>query len=260
MKELIDYFNEKYTKKKEYICKDLKPIKLLNYDEYMDFGDDASLIRPQEIYYYPLFKVPKIKNNRPTFIGYILKTDDEEYKGVMEQYKDNGYWNDSVEIVINGDEIVLETYDISINKNNCSLTLYINSPELPKIEYPKNKMDMYRACSFILTVVNYIGDDNLWDYIDKIILPLPKNIDEADLYHELIPIPISISKDSYFLTKKDNYYTALDAIKRGKSIYYEERIYPYWTINTEEKSIMFQNLNDGINITLFENGLSGPPK
>ena len=46
MKELIDYFNEKYTKKKEYICKDLKPIKLLKANEYRDFMNDAGLINP----------------------------------------------------------------------------------------------------------------------------------------------------------------------------------------------------------------------
>ena len=83
MKELIDYFNENYTKKKEYICKDLKPIKLLNDDEYMDFMNDAGLITPREIHYYPLFKISKIKDNRPVSIGYILKTDDGEYKGGM---------------------------------------------------------------------------------------------------------------------------------------------------------------------------------
>lgn len=61
MKELIDYFNEKYTKKKEYICKDLNPIKLLNSDEYDNFRGEAGLIILQKLQYYPLFKVPKIK-------------------------------------------------------------------------------------------------------------------------------------------------------------------------------------------------------
>ena len=256
MKELIDYFNEKYTKKKEYICKDLKPIKLLNDDEYMDFLNDAGLTTPLEIHYYPLFKVPKIKDNKLISIGYILKTDDKEYKGITKQFRENGYRDYFISIGINGDEIVLGTSNISINENNCSLTLYIDSPELPKIEYPKNKMDMYRAISFIYTVANYVNDDNLWDYIDEIILPLPKNIDEADLYHELIPIPISISKDSYFLTKKDNYYTVLDAIKKSKSIHIDSKnILPYWMINKEEKKIILKSFKLNLSAEASENGV-----
>lgn len=184
MKELIDYFNEKYTKKNEYICKDLKPIKLLNDDEYGDFLNDAGLMRPKEINYYPLFKVPKIKNNRPMSIDYILKIGGEVYEGNMRQFGRNGYEDFFIQIGINGDEIALETYDISINENNCSLTLYINSPKLPKIEYPKNRMDMYRAYNFIKTI-NYTFEDNiLGNYLKKIKLPFPKNIDEMDLYSE----------------------------------------------------------------------------
>lgn len=37
IKKLIDYYNENYTKKKEYICKDLKPTRMLSKDEYRDF-------------------------------------------------------------------------------------------------------------------------------------------------------------------------------------------------------------------------------
>lgn len=184
MKELIDYFNEKYTKKKEYICKDLKPIKLLNNDEYTDFLDDAGLTTPLEIHYYPLFKVPKIKNNRPMSIGYILKTDGEIYKGNTRRFRENEYGYSFISIGINGDEIVLGTSGIFINENNCSLTLYIDSPELPKIEYPKNRMDMYRAMNFIRTTNYVLRDDTLGNYLKKIELPFPKNIDEMGLYSE----------------------------------------------------------------------------
>lgn len=184
MKELIDYFNEKYTKKKECICKNLKPVKSINDDECMDFIKNASLIKSQEIHYYPLFKVPKIKDNRPASIDYILKTDDKEYKGVMSRYKNNIYNDNNVGIAINGDEFILRTNGISINVNNCSLTLYIDSPELPKLEYPKNKMDMYRAISFIKTTNYVFRDDTLKNYLKKIKLPFPKNIDEMGLYSE----------------------------------------------------------------------------
>lgn len=184
MKELIDYFNEKYTKKKEYICKDLKPIKLLNDDEYHNFLKDAGLLTPQEIHYYPLFKVPKIKDNRPMSIGYILKTDGEIYEGNMRRFRGNGYWDSFISIGINGDEIALGTPGISINENNCSLTLYVYFPELPKIEYPKNRMDMYRAMNFIKTTNYALRDNILENYLKKIKLPFPKNIDEMDLYSE----------------------------------------------------------------------------
>lgn len=182
MKELIDYFNEKYTRKKEYICKDLKPTRMLNEDEYRDFLNDAGLMTPLEIHYYPLFKVSKIKANSLISIGYILKTNDKEYKGITKQFRENGYRDSFMSIGINKDEIVLGTYDMSIDKNSCSLTLYTNSPELPKLEYPKNKMDMYRAMSFICDVNNYIGDMKIKNLISNTNFLLPKNIDEMDLY------------------------------------------------------------------------------
>ena len=265
MKELIDYFNEKYTKKKEYICKDLKPIKLLDNDEYWDFMNDAGLITPQEmIYYYPLFKTPKIKDSRPTSIGYILKTDGGEYKGSMKQvvkneHKVSAYSNDYVRIVINGDEVALDVNDISINVNNCSLTLYTDSPELPKLEYPKNKMDMYRALNFIEAICYSIYDINLFGLFNaaRNDIPLPNNIDELDLYLEnyLSCDAFNIRKNAYFINRnKDNYYTILDAIKKGKTIYINlETPLVNWKINKEEKVIYLGEL------MVTETGLGQPP-
>lgn len=248
IKKLIDCYNENYTKKKEYICKDLKPIKLLNDDEYWDFMNDAGLINPSEIHYYPLFKTSKIKDNRPAFIGYILKTDNEEYKGSMRQvvrneHKVSAYNNDYVRIVINGDEVVLATNNISINVNNCSLTLYIYSPELPKLEYPKNKMDMYRAYNFIEAVCSSINDENLYELLDKIMydIPLPDNIDELDLFLESSQFcdELGVRNNAYFINfDKDNYYTILDAIKKGKTVYKDlDTPLVNWKINKEEKVI-----------------------
>ncbi len=378
MKELIDYFNEKYTKKKEYICKDLKPIKLLNDDEYHNFLKDAGLINPQEIHYYPLFKAPKIKNNRPMFIGYILKTDGEIYEGNMRQFRGNGYWDSFISIGINGDEIALETPDISINENNCSLTLYVYFPELPKIEYPKNRMDMYRAISFIKAANYSINDSVITDMIDwgTELLPYPSNIDEMYMYlsctdrygfknvylkgnhininelpyissgakqalknkykidniwyydvkkynsdvifidndiffeglsHRInidnryhiscnnkggviydiynnntnvvlflineeknnlenifvkvrLLLPSITNLNAYILNRKDNYHTVLNAIKKGKDIYYNDRIYPYWEINKEEKNIFLKNSFEDYRLRILENGLEKPPQ
>lgn len=250
IKKLIDYYNENYTKKKEYICKDLKPIKLLNNDEYWDFMNDAGLINPQKLHYYPLFKVPKIKNNRPTSIGYILKTDNEEYKGSMRQvvrneHKASAYNNDYIRIAINGDEVALDANDISINVNNCSLTLYIDSLELPKLEYPKNKMDMYRAYNFIEAVCCSINDENLYKLLDATMydFPFPNNIDEIDLFLEDFQFChiLDIRNNAYFVNpNKDNYYTILDAIKKGKIIYRSlDTPLVNWSINNEEKWIKF---------------------
>lgn len=245
MKELIDYFNEKYTRKKEYICKDLKPTRMLNEDEYRDFLNDAGLMTPLEIHYYPLFKVSKIKANSLISIGYILKTNDKEYKGITKQFRENGYRDSFMSIGINKDEIVLGTYDMSIDKNSCSLTLYTNSPELPKLEYPKNKMDMYRALNFIEAVRYSINDENLYELFNKVIkdIPLPNNIDELDLYLEnfLFCNIFDIRNNAYFVNPdKDNYYTILDAIKKGKTIYRNlEEPLVNWSINNEEKWIKF---------------------
>lgn len=245
IKKIIDYYNENYTKKKEYICKDLKPTKMLNEDEYRDFLNDAGLMTPLEIHYYPLFKVPKIKDNSLISISYILKTNDKEYKGIVKQFRENGYRDSLINIGINGDEVALGTYDISINVNNCSLTLYIDSLELPKLEYPKNKMDMYRALNFIETVCDSTYDEDLYGLFNEAMndIPYPNNIDEIDLFLEnsLFCVDFDIRKNAYFINPdKDNYYTILDAIKKGKIIYRNlETPLVNWSINNEEKWIEF---------------------
>ena len=64
IKKIIDYYNENYTKKKECICKDLRPTRMLDVDEYRDFVNDGNEATPLlEKPYFPLFKTPKIINN-----------------------------------------------------------------------------------------------------------------------------------------------------------------------------------------------------
>lgn len=254
IKKLIDYYNENYTRKKECICKDLRPTRMLDVDEYFNFVNDGNEATPLlEKPYFPLFKTPKIKDNRPVFIGYILKTDGGEYKGNMKQVVRNGhklnvYSNLYVGIAINGDEVALGAKGISINVNNCSLTLYTDSLELPKLEYPKNKMDMYRALIFIETVCYSINDENLYELLDKISynIFLPNNIDELDLFlgSSLFCVDFNIRKNAYFINPdKDNYHTILDAIKKGKTIYKDlETPLVNWKINKEEKLIYLGEL------------------
>jgi hypothetical protein len=265
IKKLIDYYNENYTRKKECICKDLRPTRMLDVDEYFNFVNDGNEATPLvEKPYFPLFKTPKIKDNRPVFIGYILKTDGGEYKGNMKQVVRNGhklnvYSNLYVGIAINGDEVALDAKGISINVNNCSLTLYTDSLELPKLEYPKNKMDMYRALIFIETVCYSINDENLYELLDKISynIFLPNNIDELDLFlgSSLFCVDLNIRKNAYFINPdKDNYYTILDAIKKGKTIYKDlETPLVNWKINKEEKVIYLGEL------MATEKGLGLPP-
>lgn len=264
IKKLIDYYNENYTRKKECICKDLRPTRMLDADEYFNFVNDGNEATPLvEKPYFPLFKTPKIKDNRPVFIGYILKTDGGEYKGNMKQVVRNGhklnvYSNLYVGIAINGDEVALDTKDISINVNNCSLTLYIDSPELPKLEYPKNKMDMYRAYNFISTVADYTDDGDLGDYMEDIELPYPNNIDEINLYFDEIwnCDDFNLRNNAYFINfDKDNYYTILDAIKKGETIYKDlDTPLVNWEINKEEKVIYLGKL------TVTETGLQLSPE
>lgn len=265
IKKLIDYYNENYTRKKECICKDLRLTRMLDVDEYFNFVNDGNEATPLlEKPYFPLFKTPKIKDNRPVFIGYILKTDGGEYKGNMKQVVRNGhklnvYSNLYVGIAINGDEVALGAKGISINVNNCSLTLYTDSLELPKLEYPKNKMDMYRALIFIETVCYSINDENLYELLDKISynIFLPNNIDELDLFlgSSLFCVDFNIRKNAYFINPdKDNYYTILDAIKKGKTIYKDlETPLVNWKINKEEKVIYLGEL------MATEKGLELPP-
>ena len=245
IKKLIDYYNENYTKKKEYICKDLKPARMLDEDEYYKILRDTGLMTPLEVRYYPLFKISKIKNNRPRTITYIFKIDNEEYEGVMRRVQENAYSDGYTKISINGDEIFLASNDVFIDTEACSLTLYIDSPELPKLEYPKNKIDMYRAHNFIATVCYSINDENLYRLLDIAIsnIPLPNNIDEIDLFLEDYQFCniLDIRKNAYFVNPdKDNYYTILDATKKGKTIYRSlDTPLVNWSINNEEKWIKF---------------------
>lgn len=248
IKKLIDYYNENYTKKKEYICKDLKPTRMLSKDEYHKILNDAGLLIPQEVRYYPLFKISKIKNNRPRTISYIFKIDNEEYEGVTGRIQENVYEDDDTRITINGDEVFLASNNVFIDTEACSLTLYIDSLELPKLEYPKNKMDMYRALNFIETVCYSINDENLYELLDKISYDifLSNNIDELDLFlgSSLFCVDFNIRKNAYFINPdKDNYYTILDAIKKGKTIYKDlETPLVNWKINKEEKVIYLGEL------------------
>lgn len=259
IKKLIDYYNENYTKKKEYICKDLKPTRMLSKDEYHKILNDAGLLIPQEVRYYPLFKISKIKNNRPRTISYIFKIDNEEYEGVTGRIQENVYEDNDTRITINGDEVFLASNNVFIDTEACSLTLYTDSLELPKLEYPKNKMDMYRALNFIETVCYSINDENLYELLDKISYDifLSNNIDELDLFlgSSLFCVDFNIRKNAYFINPdKDNYYTILDAIKKGKTIYKDlETPLVNWKINKEEKVIYLGEL------MATEKGLELPP-
>jgi hypothetical protein len=244
IKKLIDYYNENYTRKKECICKDLRPTRMLDVDEYFNFVNDGNEATPLlEKPYFPLFKTPKIINNISEGIFYILKINNKEYNGVMKNAQENKYIGDSAMIAIKGDELVLNTLDVSLMTEACSLTLYTYSPELPKLEYPKNKMDMYRAYNFISTIVNSIEDYSLRGYIEDIELPYPNNIDEINLYFDEIwhCDDFNLRKNAYFINpNKDNYYTVLDAIKKGKIVYKNLDVpLVNWEINKEEKWIKF---------------------
>ena len=164
----------------------------------------------------------------------------------------------SAMIAIKGDELVLNTLDVSLMTEACSLTLYTYSPKLPKLEYPKNKMDMYRAYNFISTVADYTDDGDLGDYMEDIELPYPNNIDEINLYFDEIwnCDDFNLRNNAYFINfDKDNYYTILDAIKKGETIYKDlDTPLVNWEINKEEKVIYLGKL------TVTETGLQLSPE
>lgn len=261
IKKLIDYYNENYTKKKEYICKDLKPARMLNRDEYYEFQEKSGVYF-DEISLYPLFKITKTENF-PERINYILKVGTEEIKGYMWKDSPNYYSdiNNNIYMTVNNElnEVVLSSYEhFSVENLNYSLTLYINPFELPKLEYPKNKMDMYRAYNFISTVADYTDDGDLGDYMEDIELPYPNNIDEINLYFDEIwnCDDFNLRNNAYFINfDKDNYYTILDAIKKGETIYKDlDTPLVNWEINKEEKVIYLGKL------TVTETGLQLSPE
>lgn len=263
IKKLIDYFNEKYTGKREYICKDLKSsiIKKIELEKMLKSEID---IEGESFFYWKISNI-NIENLEGVINMFHNSDLIDSAKGVIIKEE---IIEDKIEIYIICDAPFIKIEDIfmmgipreGMEAEGATLQLSIikNSISLPKLEYPKNKMDMYRAYNFILTVADYIDDENLLRYIRDFTLPFPENIDEANLYFEsdFLFQDMLFQKNAYFINSdKDNYYTVLDAIKKGKSIYYEDNILPYWTINTEEKRIMLQNLQRGIDIKLSENGL-----
>lgn len=261
IKKLIDCYNENYTKKKEYICKDLKPTGILNRDEYYEFQEKSGVYF-DEISLYPLFKITKTENF-PERINYILKVGTEEIKGYMWKDSPNYYSdiNNNIYMTVNNElnEVVLSSYEhFSVESLNYSLTLYINPFELPKLEYPKNKMDMYRAYNFISTVADYTHDGDLGHYMEDIELPYPNNIDEINLYFDEIwnCDDFNLRNNAYFINfDKDNYYTILDAIKKGETIYKDlDTPLVNWGINKEEKVIYLGKL------TVTETGLQLSPE
>ena len=267
IKKLIDYFNEKYTGKREYICKDLKSsiIKKIELEKMLK---PEIAIEGESFFYWKInnINIENLEAVINTFYNGSLAVSEKDIiiKGEMNEDKTETYFIfDTPFIKIKDILIMCAPCEEMEEGVTLQLSIIKNSISLPKLEYPKNKMDMYRAYNFIDTVANYTDDENLWEYIGNFTIPFPENIDEANLYFEsdFLSQNMFFPKNSYFLTKKDNYYTALDAIKKGKTIYIDSKnILPYWTINKEEKRITLQNLHNGISITLFENGLGEPPK
>lgn len=269
IKKLIDYYNEEYTKKREYICKDLNPsiIKKIELEKMLKSEMD---IEGESFFYWKTSNI-----------------NIENLEAVINMFH-NGDLVDSVKGVIIKEKIIedkIETYSIcdtpfikiedilimivpyeEIGEEGVTLQLSIikNSISLPKLEYPKNKMDMYRAMSFIETVSVSLRDGDLDELLRNVLFPplLPNNIDEINLALDILTFDdfFDIRKNAYFINpNKDNYYTVLDAIKKGKTIYRDlDTPLVNWEMNKEEKWIKF-NKNIAIaNETGWVN-LDSPP-
>ena len=243
MKELIDYFNKEYTK----ICKDLKPsiIKKIELEKMLKSEID---IEGESFFYWKIGNI-NIENSEAVINAFHNSDLINSVKGAI--IKD-GTIEDKIEIYVICNIPFIKIEDIlimieGIGEEGVTLQLSIikNSISLPKLEYPKNKMDMYRALNFIETVCVSTYDRNLFELFIKAKndIPLPNNIDELDLCLESSPFcfDFNIRNNAYFVNPdKDNYYTILDAIKKGKIIYRRlNNPLVNWSINNEEKWIKF---------------------
>ena len=253
IKKLIDYFNEKYTGKREYICKDLKPsiIKKIELEKMLKSEID---FEGESFFYWKIGNINIENSEAVTNIFYngnlVNSVKSIIIKGEMNEYKTELYFiSDTPFIKI---EDILITYaspeEIEAEGFTLQLSIIKNSISLPKLEYPKNKMDMYRAYNFIETVCDSTYDEDLYGLFNEAMndIPYPNNIDEIDLFLEnsLFCDDLNIRKNAYFVNPdKDNYYTILDAIKKGKTIYEDlETPLVNWKINKEEKVIYLGEL------------------
>lgn len=253
MKELIDYFNEKYTKKKEYICKDLKS-SIIKKNRIRKNAKPEIAIEGESFFYWKInnINIENLEAVINTFYNGSLAVSEKDIiiKGEMNEDKTETYFIFDVLFIKIEDILIMYVPCEEIGEEGTTLQLSIikNSVSLPKLEYPKNKMDMYRAYNFIATVCYSIYDENLYELLDTIMynVPLPDNIDEIDLFLEdsrFCDI-LNIRKNAHFINSdKDNYYTILDAIKKGKTIYRDlETPLVNWKINKEEKVIYLGEL------------------
>lgn len=234
MKELIDYFNEHYTKKKEYILKDAEAsfmgIVDMNDIIYGDIGV------PLKRGFMPYWKI-NVEYPEEAYIELTAHFGENVSNKSMIVYKEideNGivyYTHQGAQVLTCKDGFIFG----KIAADRVILSMYKNYISLPKIEYPKTKKDIYRAVSFILTVSQQLDDEYLTDLVfselDK--LPISQSIDELNMYVDCNPYNSNV----HIVTDKDNYYTLEKAIKEGKALVAHDRWNLLWKMNEREKRI-----------------------
>ena len=236
MKELIDYFNEHYTKKAECILKDAEA-SFMEMDDMRDIIHGGTDVSPKERTLIPYWKID-MEYPEEIYIeitaysdGDVLNISEMAYKEINK----NGtvhYIDREGGIFACKDGFI---FAAEIAADRVILSIYKNYISLPKIEYPKTKKDIYRAFSFISTVSYQLYDEYLADLVssefDK--LPIPQSIDEVNMYIDCKPRNSSVHK----VTNKDNYYTLEKAIKEGKTLVYPDGWNLSWKMNEGEKCI-----------------------
>ena len=235
MKELIDYFNEHYTKKTECILKDVEA-SFMEMDDMRDIIYGNTGVSPKEIDLIPYWKID-VEYPEEIYIELTTHSGGNVLNESMMVYKEIDE-NGIVYYIYRGAQ-VLTCKDgfifAEIAADRVILSMYKNYISLPKIEYPKTKKDIYRAFSFISTVSYQLGDEYLRRLVslgfDK--LPEPQSIDEVNMYIDCNSYNPSVHK----VTNKDNYYTLEKAIKEGKTLVDHDRWNLLWKMNEREKRI-----------------------
>lgn len=248
MKELIDYFNENYTKKTECILKDVEA-SFMEMDDmrYIIYGDAS--ISPKEIDLIPYWKID-VEYPEEIYIeltthsgGNVLNKSMMVYKEIDENGIVRYLYRGAQELICKDGFIF-----VTIAADRVILSMYKNYISLPKLEYPKTKKDIYRAFSFILTVSQQLDDEYLRRLVffefDK--LPISQSIDELNIYVDCDPYNSNV----HIVTDKDNYYTLEEAIKEGKTLVNHDRRNLSWRMNEGEKCIYIERFGvfteDGI--------------
>lgn len=257
MKYLIDYYNENYTRKKKYYCKDVKAVNFISNEEFYKKGYfKKGGFHESDYINFPIYKLDDTIHNEQ-FLQISFTYEGKDFLFELEKIDKGSTPNNYIyaekdtgnfDLWILGKEliIVIHSIDYPFFEEGVSITLSSLSYGLPKLEYPKNLIEEVRTLKYMKALGSSTADDYLlkglsFYYVDNLFQRV-KSIDEI---YEVFTFAVQVeSHNIYYIDKNcDNYYTVLDAIKKGRILldYNDIECYKEWKIDMSKKIIYIYN-------------------